>query len=238
MRRINYNFERSKVKKFNKSILLTAFFAQIISLYFFTIIGRFDASESDNILTNYSALSGLASTISMCILVIYGAIIINGTLVKNYIGENKIRTYSYPNGRSQLFYDKVMAFSSVFNSFQFLGMAAANIVYLIIESLFPILDSRVFALSYLVHFFIINISTAILTVSLIIFSGLAGVYLNSTVATIVTGVVLIAVLGNVLAMAFASHLLVTLISTILIAFLSVILIKLTGIKIEQDEVLS
>lgn len=231
-----YNFELSKVKKFNKSILLTAFFAQIISLYFFTIIGRFDSSESDSILNNYSALSGLASTISMCILVIYGAVIINGLLVKNYTGEDKIRTYSYPNGRSQLFYDKVMAFSVVFNSFQFLGMAAANIVYLIIESLFPILDSHVLALSYLVHFFMINISTAILTVVLIIFAGLAGVHLNSTVATVVTGVVLIAVLGNIVAMAFAIHILVTLISVILIAFISVMLIKFTGLKIEQDEI--
>lgn len=238
MRRINYNFELSKLKKFNMAILLTAFFAQIISIYFFTIVGRFDASESDNILNNYIALSGLASTISMCILVIYGAIIINRSLVKNYTGEDKIRTYSYPNGRSQLFYNKVIAFSGIFIFFQFLGMAVANIVYLIIESLFPILDTGEFALSYLAHSFIINISTAILTVSLIIFSGIAGIYFNSTVATIVTGVVLIVVLGNVVAMAFASHLLVTLITTILIAFISVILIKLTGSKIEQDEVLS
>lgn len=236
--RINYNFELSKLKKYSKTILLIAFLSQFSSLYFFTIIGRFDASESDNILSNYIALSGLASTICMCILIIYGAIIINRSLVKNYIGEDKVRTYSYPNGRSQLFYDKVMSFSSIFLFYQILGMAAANILYLLIESLFPILDTPIFALNYLVHFFVITISTVILTISLIFFSGLAGIYLNSTVATIVTGIILIAVLGNIIAIAFASHLLVTLISAILITFISITLIKFTGSKIEQDEVLS
>ncbi|MFS0561435.1 hypothetical protein AB1K91_11895 [Terribacillus sp. 179-K 1B1 HS] len=117
----NYEYESSKLKKYRKIIFLMAFFGQLITLYFFTVIGRFDSTESDIILKNYVSLSGLASTICMCILVIYGAIIINRFLVKNYIGEDKMRTYLYPNGRLKLFYDKVMSFCGMFFGVQLLG---------------------------------------------------------------------------------------------------------------------
>ncbi|PAD37592.1 hypothetical protein [Terribacillus sp. 7520-G] len=234
----NYEFESSKLKKYRKVIFSMAFLGQLLTLYFFTVIGRFDTAESDNILKNYVSLSGLASTICMCILVIYGSIIINRCLVKNYIGEDKLRTYLYPNGRSQLFYDKVMSFCGMFFGVQLLGMSVANILYLLMESVAPILVTSNTALYSIGHFFVTSIATVILTISLIFFSGMAGIYLNSTVATIVTGIILIAVFGNIVAMAFASQLLVTLSSAIFILLITLICIKITGAKIEKDEVLS
>lgn len=215
-----------------------AFFSQLLSLYFFAIIGRFDTSESDDILRNYMTLSGLASTICMCILVVYGTVMVNRFLVKNYIGESKIRFYLYPFGRSQLFYTKVASFCGTFVLFQLLGITLSNAIFLLTESLFPILITSHHAFMHLTQFLVTSISAVILTISIIIISSISGIFLNSTVATIVTGIVLVVVFGNILAMSFASNLLVTLVSSIVIASISGLFVKMTGTKIEKDEVLT
>lgn len=234
----NYSFEVSQLKKYRLVIFSIAFFTQLLFLYFFTIVGRFDSAESDDILRNYISLSGLASTISMCMLVVYGTVVVNRFLVKNYIGENKARLYAYPVGRSQLFHTKVTAFLSTFFIFQLLGISLSNILFLIIETLFPILDTAQPAVVYLVEFFVTAIATVVLTISIIFLSSIVGIHLNSTVATMVTGIILIVIFGNILAMAFVSNLLITLSSAILIAVITGIAIKITGTKIDKEDVLT
>ena len=234
----NYEFESNQLKRKRIAIFLIALFTQLISLYFFTIIGRFDTSESDDILKNYLTLSGLASTICMCILVVYGSIIVNRFLVKNYIGEDKARFYLYPLGRSKVFYTKVKVFCGIFFLFQFLGMSLANAIFIITETLFPILITPNPALTYLIPFLIASTSTVILTISLIFISSIFGIFLNSNVATIIAGIILVVIFGNTLAMAFASNLLITLASSIIMAIIAGFWIKITATNIDKDEVFS
>lgn len=234
----NYDFELNKLKNKKFIIFLLSLIIQLISLYFFTLVGRFDNSDSDSILKNYITLSGLASTICMCILVVYGTIVINNFIVKNYIGEDKIRFYLYPIGRSKVFYTKIKVFLSVFFKFQFLGIFIANIIFMVTETLFPILLSPNPVLSSFMQFFIMSFSTVLLSISLIFISSVMGIFFNSNVATIIAGVILVVIFGNTLAMAFASNILITLISAITIALVAIVLIKITGINLEKDEVFS
>lgn len=233
-----FRFELAQLHKHRLMIFLIAYFSQLIFLYFFTVVGRFDGSESNDVLNNYTTLSGLASTICMCILVVYGTVVMNRFLVNNYIGENKIRLYLYPSGRSQLFYTKIVSFCVIFFFYQFIGVALSNAIYLLTETFIPILNASQPASMFVIQFLVTSLAGVVLTISIILLSGIVGIYLNSTVATIVTGIVLIVVFGNVLAMAFVSDLLVTLGSSILIAFIVGVGIKRTGHRIENDEGLS
>lgn len=234
----SYKFESSQLKGKRMFIFLIAFFTQIISLYFFAVIGRFDNPGEDDILSSYIALSGLASTICMCILVVYGTVIVNRFLVKNYVGEDEVRFYLYPLGRSKVFYTKIKAFCGTFFLFQFLGVFLSSTVFLLTETLFPILISPNPASMYLIQFFITSISAVILTISLIFISSILGIFLNSNVATIIEGVILVVIFGNTLAMAFASNVFVTLASSLTMALITSILIKITEINIEKDDVFS
>jgi len=236
--RKSYEFEVSRLKKYRIMIFIYAFLTQLLSLYFFTIIGRFDNTDENSVLRNYTTLSGLATTICMCILVVYGTVVINRFLVTNYIGENKTRLYLYPVGRSQLFYTKVTSFCGTFFLFQFLGITLSNAFYLISETFSPILLTSELVYRHLPQFMTISLAGVILTISIILLSSVAGIHLNSTVATIVTGIIFVVICGNILAMALASHLVITLSATILVVIITYIFIKITGTRIENDEVIS
>lgn len=233
-----FEFEGLQLKKHRWILLISAFLSQLSSLYFFTIIGRVDSTEANGVLKNYITLSGLASTISMCILVVYGTVIINRFLVTNYISENKTRLYVYPIGRSRLFYTKIASFCGVFSLFQFLGIAVSNAIYLVIETFTPILLTSESASKYFIPFMITALATVMLTISVIILSSLVGIYFNSTVTTIVTGIIFVVIFGNILAMAFASNVVITLGASILVALVTSIFVKITGMRIENDEVIS
>lgn len=234
----NFEFEGLQLKKYRWLLLIIAFLSQLSSLYFFTIIGRVDSTEENGVLQNYITLSGLASTISMCILVVYGTVIINRFLVTNYISENKTRLYVYPIGRSRLFYTKIASFCGVVSLFQFLGIAVSNVIYLGFETFTPILFTSESAFKYFIPFMITALATVILTISVIILSSLVGIYLNSTVATIVTGIIFVVIFGNILSMAFASNVVITLGASILVALITSVFVKITGMRIENEEVIS
>ncbi len=82
---------------------LTTGILQLLFLYFFALVGRFDASDENNMLTSYSSVLGLATTGTMCVLAIYGTVMASQYLVRDYVGMNKSKTYLLPISRKELF---------------------------------------------------------------------------------------------------------------------------------------
>jgi len=232
----HFSFELNKTKKTTLVVMCVTTATQLIALYFFTIIARFEPSSTEDILKNYSGLIGLATTITMFVSVIYGTIVANRIIVANYIGDSRMRLYLYPHGRSQLYYTKNMVFVSSFSFMQLLGILIANITYVAIESLFPIMISQSAAFSYLLDFLTSSVICTMLTTSMILLSSFVGIRLSSPVATIVTAIILIVCCGNLMAMAFANYQLLTLILTVVIAALVFAGVVIAGARINKDEV--
>lgn len=230
-------FEKYKLKKNSRNTAIITACMQLTFLYFFTLIGRFESSSTDNILNNYPGLLSLATTGTTCILVIYGAIIINRLLVTNYIGDSRLRLYLYPCGRSDLYYTKNKVFGISFGLAQLVGFLAANLIYLLVESFFPILNSS-FSVSGFVGYFVgCPIIAVSLTIAMVSFSSIIGIRLASSIATIITALILITTLGNMLALLLAEHIIITTAVTIVISLFVYGAIKVCGTKIEKEEVL-
>lgn len=172
----------------------------------------------------------------MCVSAIYGTIVVNHLIVTNYIGDSRLRLYLYPHGRGQLYYSKNIVFVVSFGALHLLGTFMANALYVFGESFFPILVPRVSVSTYLVDFILSSIIGTLLTISIVLFSSFVGIRFSSLVATIVTGIILVAMGGNLIATAFANYRFVTFIATLFISVLVFIGVIITGIRINKDEV--
>lgn len=230
-------FELKKMKKTKWIIIYASFIIQLLFLYFFIIVGRFESSSTDDILKNYSSIIGLATTITICIITIYGTVIINRIIVINYIGDNRMRLYLYPCGRGKLYWIKNISFVITFSFMQLLGLTLANMFFLVIESIFPLLNSQSIISTYLITFIISSIVAIVLTIAIILFSSIVGIYFKSTISTIITGLILILFSGNIIAIAFINDQYITLIGTLVILILAFWGIKITEMKINNSEVL-
>lgn len=233
----HYNYEKRKLTPIRYTIFLIAFLSQLVFLFFFAIVGHFESGDSSSdILKNISGIGGLASTITMCILAIYGAVLLNTIIIENYIGENRIRVYLYPYGRKKLFLLKVKCFVLVFLKFQFLGLVLSNVIFLLVEFVFPIVNSGEGIFSNLLMAINSSIASSLITLVVILFSGVIGIRFSSLPATIVSSIVLVVVLGNLIAMSFAANVFLCLLVAIALTVLIYFIIVYAGVRIENEDV--
>ncbi|MCT2344517.1 hypothetical protein [Niallia taxi] len=235
--KIDSNFEWSKLKTVHNTIFLIAFLSQLVFLFFFATVGHFESGDtSSNILKNIAGIGGLASTITMCILAIYGATLVNSFIIENYIGENRVRVYLYPYGRKNLFLLKIKTFVLTFLKLQLLGLLLSDTIFLIGEFTFPIVNSKEGMLSNLLIAIISSITSALITLVIILLSGVVGIRYSSLPATIVSSIVLVVILGNLIAMSLAAKIFLSLIIALSLTVLLYFIIQSVGERIENEEV--
>ena len=107
--RNSFLYEIQKLKNIIRYLFVWIIVVQIISLIFFTIIGKFETVDTDSILHNIKGIITLSSTVTVTVITIYMMTIINKFLIIRYIGNFRERTYSYPKGREKMFVNKVYA---------------------------------------------------------------------------------------------------------------------------------
>ncbi|WLV83573.1 hypothetical protein [Lacticaseibacillus zeae] len=230
----NLHFEISRLSKFFGSLNLTTMVLQLLFLYFFALVGRFDRSDDSNILTHPNVILALATTGTMCALAIYGTVVACQVLVGNYVGTNKSQTYLLPVGRKSLFYTKLAAFSLVVASAMIVGLFIANLVFNILESLFQLMTEQPTG--------ILDLLTSVfagtfLTIAIILLSSFIGIKLNGKVKSMIASIVLVVLFSNLAAITMMSSKFITLIVAV-VSMVIVILVGLTmGNGIENDEVL-
>lgn len=229
----DFLFEQKKIKPKGLIMLLITIFFQISFLYFFTLIGRF---EHDDILKNYSTILGLSSTITICTLIIIGAIFVNKLIVADFIGDSRTRTYLYLDGRNKLYIRKTYAFAIIILGYLLFGSIIANVIYFFIESIFPILDINTHISNVFPTIIISTISIPILTTMIIIFSSIIGIWFSSPIATIISSVIFVTFIGNLIAFSFIYNQYILLVIILFISLLAYIAIKITANRIKNDNV--
>ncbi|MEB2300363.1 hypothetical protein LAV72_12130 [Lysinibacillus xylanilyticus] len=195
-----YHFETSKMKKIIFPTFVLTLLSQLIFTYFFVIVGRFDG---DDILTSYPAIISLASTITMCIISVYGAVAISRYIVNNYVGDNRNRVFLYPIKRSRLYLIKNIVFGCIFGLSQFVALLLVNSIFFIGETIFPILDKPI--KSYWLDFIFVAVVCVLLTLSIVLFSSFIGIYFASTMYTVITCIISIVVVANVSALSLINY---------------------------------
>lgn len=200
-----FSFELEKVKKLQVYVLIATIAIQFFFLCFFSLIGKYDSSSTDLILKSYSGIIGLASTITMGIMVIPGTIVINKLIVANYIGDGKNRMFLYPDGREKIYVAKILAFIWGYSFRQLLGVFIANALYIIAECFFRLLDTTKSVLEYFGDFLIISMSSVILMTVIVLGSSVIGVLKQSTLVALISALCFITVLGNVIVVLAANY---------------------------------
>lgn len=191
-------YEQIKTRKYMKSLKLFIVLVHVLSLIFFTIVGKLDNSEGDYILQNVSGLTSLATTITMSFTTIYVVYLMNKNFIIRYIGKSRERMYLYPSGRDEIFKNKL------FTNLGFLSKSFFSIVILV--NILFLFSSRIINISFtgeliynLVDIFAISILALLVSITMIILSTLFGIKFQSTNVSLITSVGLVALLGNIVA---------------------------------------
>lgn len=213
-------------------VALTAAGSLLAALYFFAIVGHFDDSTDTAMLRSNNAVTSLALTVALCVLSIYGSVIYARRIVTDYIGNRRIALYSYPGGRAPLFRAKNTAYTLIIAAASLIGYATGIIVFLLTESLAPIVDDVNDGALWLTTLLSAG-CVAILTVSITIIAGTIG----STIATIVAAIILIALLGNAVAISLNGTPVLTWLATGASLLIAAVMLNTQTRKIRVDEVL-
>lgn len=191
-------YEQIKTRKYMKSLNLFIVLVHVLSLIFFTIVGKLDNSDGDYILQNASGLTSLATTITMSFTTIYVVYLMNKNFIIRYIGKSRERMYLYPSGRDEIFKNKL------FTNLGFLSKSFFSIVTLV--NILFLFSSRIINISFtgelinnLIDIIAISILALLVSITMIILSTFFGIKFQSTNVSLITSVGLVALLGNIVA---------------------------------------
>ncbi|TFJ76086.1 hypothetical protein [Carnobacterium maltaromaticum] len=229
-----YTFEIFKLRKLVIPIAILTFVSQLFITYFFAVIGQFEDTVGDQLLKSYSVVVGLASTITMCVVSIYGSTRISRYIVKDYIGDNRNRVFLYPIKRSQLYFIKNRTFGFILGFTQVLFLLLANIFFLIGETLFPIMEKPL--ANHWINLIFSILACALITLSIIFFSSLVGIYFSSTINTVVASIISVVVMANILALALINFQFSAFIGALSILLVALLMLSNTGKQIDKTEV--
>ncbi len=229
-----FKFEFNKLKRHIKGVLIWTAVVQLSGLYFFALVGRFDQGDSDHLLTQYPAVIGLASTVTMCIIGVYGAIISSKSVIRDYIGQNKIRIFLLPVRRRTLLVNKLLALVVLLVLGEFLGVLISDTIFTMSELIQPLVGDRL--LPHILTFLQASFVSTGMMVSVVLFASLFGVWRSSAVSTIVAGVTLVILVSNMMAMLLISSGLSAVLITGIVLTLGMVSCQIMGNAIEKKEV--
>lgn len=230
----SFRYEVGKMKKVFKNLFLWILIVQILSLIFFTIVGKFEVDDMDDILQNGKGIITLSITITLSVVTIYAVMLINRVIIKRYIGNFRERTYTYATGRDQMFRAKIYAF--IYK-------------YMIVFVIYTLLINTVFYLFCIITSFIkfttpvyvflpnIVLLSVLVSITIILISGICGIYYQSTNICLITSIILIALIGNLVANTYDLDALFVLIINVGLCVINFSLIKFLEHHIRVDDLL-
>lgn len=229
-------FESKKLVKSSWIVMIASFVTQFSFLIFFALIGQLDSSSSDEILKNVVGVGAISSTITLSIISIYAAVLMNHSIVENYTGEARVRLYSFPSGRGILFKSKVVAFINRVIFPELIGLFLAN-AFFWVGTLVGIFKSDGSVLNSALLLLLLTVVTTLITLSIVLLSVILGIRFSSTQITLVSVIIMIAILGNLIAHSLSSTLILSSFVAVVLVLFSLIITWRWSAKIEEEEVL-
>ncbi|GLB46070.1 hypothetical protein WR164_00490 [Philodulcilactobacillus myokoensis] len=226
-------YEISNFKKTFKSTFIISLLIQLLILIFFFMVGYLDRESDDSIFEHFNSLIGFSSLLSALLISIYISVRSVKYIISNYMGDNKVFLYLYPNGRTGIFQTKLCAFLLVSILAQLVGSFLVNILFLIFSRITNVLPPDVNYIGFIaVTFAVVLLSLFVITTSIVI-----GVRLSSKVATVISSIILVAILCNPLSFLCAYSAYTSLLCAVILVFVSLILVQYCKHYLKNDEVL-
>lgn len=229
------NYELKRNKKHFSGLLWTNIIVHFSFLIFFSLVGRFDSSESQTILNSSTGVMALATTVTFSVAVVYGVVLFNRLLLNHYIKQAREKTYLFPGGRLSIFWGKVCALCTyfVFNFFPVV-LFENFIFYFIVNA------SRFAMISFLSYFFkvmLIVIFSTLFSLAIILLSQLFGQILQSSNTSVVASVILVSVVGNFVALLYQINNFIIILIILITLMILTIISKILANRIQKDDVI-
>lgn len=233
----SFHYEVENMKKDFKYFYVLASIIQVISLLFFTIIGKTETEDTNSILQDMKGIMTLSLTITLCIITIYAVMFLNKQFVRRYIGNHRERTYTYPTGRNEMMKNKIYAFfwqyvqafvlSSLFINIVFYSFCWLTNVFTTIPSIYTGIST----------FILLSILSVLVSIAIILISIIFGLYMHSTNKCLIMCIVLVASIGNVVAYSYILHSGLLLVTNIGLCVMNICLYSLVKHRIQSDDML-
>ncbi|GAX07102.1 hypothetical protein IWT25_02450 [Secundilactobacillus pentosiphilus] len=230
-----FDFEFSHMKKMLLPLGLTTGGLQLLFLYFFAIVGRFDTEDGSSMLTHYNAVLALATIGTMCVLAIYGTVLAGRYLVHDYVGMNKSKTYLLPISRKALFYTKTKAFTASLSLAMAVGLLVSNLTFMTTDVIVPLTKDQSF--THILNIIVSTIVCICLTLTVVLFSSFIGIKLDSAVKGITASIIFVVFLSNLAAIALMSYELVSLLIAVALIVIATMVCISMGNEIDKSEAL-
>lgn len=197
-----FRYEYERLKTITLPLIGITCGLQLLFLYFFGLVGRYDPGERDGLLSGYRAVLGLATTGTMCAVAIYGSVLASRLLVRDYVGMNKSKTFSLPIGRRQLFLTRLLTFSLLLAGAVLVGLVVANLIFCVTGLWLPLTVDQ--PLGHLLALVIATVVCLCLSLAIILSASFIGIYFNSITKPIVSSIILVVLLSNLSALMLIS----------------------------------
>lgn len=153
----------------------------LFSLYLFTIIGRSNVTL-DGSINSYATIIAWGLTAALASAVIYGTLLMNNQLVKQFIGVVEIQSFQIPGGKGIMFLLQLVIFVGKMLLQMLLALAVGSGVFLLLESILPVLNSQisVFNFAHVMQLILGTWSVSFFTISMVSLAGIFGIHYRST----------------------------------------------------------
>lgn len=210
-----FKYELSKIKNAWLKVFLITMVIQLLSFMFFSVVGKLEGSADT--ISSFQGIIALSTTVSMCGISIYGAVLMRKELVMFYVGDQRNRTFLFPVDRKVLLVKKTSSFFTIILT----GFGSALFVSFFTEivlNLFLKFESSNWFFEMYIGFFMIAINCSLVYLILIL-SEIISIWKQSEISTIITAVVLMLMFSNFSAMGLMNFPELTLVSSVIMGLI-------------------
>ena len=175
----------------------TNILVNLSALIFFSLVGHFERSQEDSILTDSTGIMTLASTLTVSVAVIYGVVILNRLLLKDYIGNAREISFLFPGGRFEIFLSKVISLS--IHCLMSLSpiLLLENLIFYFVGVSLGFLSPGLFG--YVLKDICVSIFAGLFVLIVVLASILVGQVTQSINIPIIVSIFIVSIMGNFVA---------------------------------------
>lgn len=218
-----------------RGIMWTNILVNLSALIFFSLVGYFESSEPSSILTNSAGIMTLASTLTVSVATIYGVVILNRLLLKDYIGNAREIIFLFPGGRFEILLSKVISFSlhCLFSLVPVLLLE--NLIFYFVGHSLGVLSTSLFV--YVLKVIFVAMFAGFFALIIVLASILVGQMTQSINVPIIVSIIMVSIMGNFVSYLYQLNNLIIVLLTLGVAVLVCFTISILINRVKKDDLI-
>ena len=218
-----------------RGIMWTNILVNLSALIFFSLVGHFESSDQNSILTDSAGIMTLASTLTVSVAAIYGVVILNRLLLKDYIGNAREMIFLFPGGRFEIFLSKVISLSIHCLLSLVPVLLLENLIFYFVRLSLGVLTIGLFV--YVLKAIFVAMFAGFFVLSVVLASILVGQMTQSINVPIIVSIIIVSIMGNFVAYLYQLNNLIIVLLTLCVAVLVCLTISILIDRVKKDDLI-